>query len=335
MTIYIDAMGGDNAPGAIVEGAVEAIKAYNVPLTLVGRRQDIERELLRLGFDDGRVTILDAQEIIGFDEESVKAIRHKKDSSIAVALRAMKGEPDSVFVSAGSTGALLAGATLLLGRIKGVKRPGLGMAFPRGDGAVFIIDVGASADAQADYLLTYARLADVYCRSVMSWKDPSIGLINIGTEAEKGSTMVKEAYQLIQASGLNFYGNVESNDILTTPADILVCDGFTGNIILKLTEGLTRFFMDSIKKNLMSSLKGKIGALLVKDSLKKLKDDYDPDVHGGAPLLGVKGGVIKAHGSSGPTAIKHAVHQAILFADEHVLTKLTRAMEEGAEHGQL
>lgn len=329
MKIYLDVMGGDHAPGEIIKGAIEAINEFNVPIILVGKEEVIKEELIKNQFDDPRVSILNANSVIGFDEEPVRALRHKKDSSIVVALNHMKNEPDSVLVSAGSTGALLAGGTLILGRIKGVKRPGLGNNIPQKDKNVFLIDIGASADAQPSYLLTYAELAKIYVESVDGIENPTIGLINVGTEEEKGNQLIKEAHSLLKNSGLNFIGNVESKDILTTPADILVCDGFVGNILLKTIEGLTKFVFNGIKESLLSSWTGKIGALLIKKDLKKFKDAYDPDIVGGCPLLGVKGGIIKAHGSSKAFAIKNAIRQAIRFSENNVVEKFTMAFNRG------
>ncbi len=326
--LYVDAMGGDYAPGEIVKGTIEAVKEFDVPITLVGKQDEIIEELIKYNFDDPRISILNANSIIGFNEEPVKAIRHKKDSSIVVALRKIKEEKDSTLVSAGSTGALLAGATLILGRIKGVKRPGLGISFPQKDKTVFLIDVGASADSQSSFLLTYAKLANVYMESVENVSNPKIGLINIGTEEEKGSPMIKEAHKLLKESDLNFIGNIEPSDIFTTDADILVCDGFTGNIIIKTVEGLSSFMFHGIKESLLSSFFGKIGALLIKDDLKKFKDQYDPDSIGGSPFLGVKGGVIKAHGSSKAHAIKNAIRQAIQFDKNNVVTKIETELEK-------
>lgn len=328
MKIYVDAMGGDYAPDEIVKGAIEAIKEFDVPITLVGKEDKIKEALLKYEFDSPKVSILKADSVIGFDEEPVKAIRKKKDSSIVVALREMKNNEDAVLVSAGSTGALLAGGTLILGRIKGVKRPGLGISFPQDEKTIFLIDVGASSDAHADYLLTYAKIATIYKENVENIKNPSVGLLNVGTEAEKGSIMIKEAYKLLSESDLNFIGNVESKEIFTTEADILVCDGFTGNIIIKTVEGLTKFIFDGIKTSLMGSLKGKVGALLVKKDLKKFKDKYDPDITGGSPFLGVKGGIIKAHGNSKAFAIKNAIKQAIAFSEKNVVQKITENLNK-------
>lgn len=328
MKLYVDVMGGDFGPPVIIKGCIEAVKEYDVPITLVGDQNIIKEVLLEEDFDDSRFSILNATENISFNEEPVKAIRHKKDSSIVVALRHMKDDPDAVFISAGSTGALLAGGTLILGRIKGVKRPGLGTYIPQEDRSIFLIDVGASSDAQPDYLLTYAKLATVYLESVDGRLNPSVGLLNVGAEEEKGSLLIKESYKLLKGSNLNFFGNVESRDIFTTPADIIVCDGFTGNIEIKTIEGIASFMFSGLKKTLLKTIKGKLGALLIKKDLKAFKAKYDSEEIGGSPFLGVKGGVIKAHGSSSAHAIKNAIRQAIAFSENKVVEKLIKEFEK-------
>lgn len=334
MRIYIDAMGGDHAPGEIVKGAVDAARTYRVPITLVGREEDVRSCLDRYDTVGLSIDILNADSVIGFDEEPVKAIRSKKDSSIVVGLNAIKANPSDVFVSAGSTGSLLVGAQLILGRIKGIKRPGLGVSLPQGKGSLFAIDVGATSDSKAEYLYQYAELATIYCESVMGIPNPSVGLLNIGTEEEKGSIAVKGAYQLIKNSDMNFYGNVEAKQIPTTEADILVCDGFAGNVVLKLIEGLTGYMMREMKSTILSSTKGKIGGLLIKDSLSEFKKKFDADEYGGSPFLVVKGGVIKAHGSSGAYAIKNAIRQAILFSENDVVNKISQQLEKKGSEAQ-
>lgn len=320
-------MGGDNAPGEIVKGAVEAAREYKVPIVLVGQEKAVRDALDRYDTANLQIEILNADTVIGFNEEPVRAIRHKKDSSIVVGLRAVKENPEDVFISAGSTGALLAGAQLILGRIRGIKRPALGVSIPQGGRSMFTLDVGASADTKPEFLLQYAELGTVYCEAVMGIANPSVGLLNIGTEEEKGSIVVKEAHQLLKDSSLNFYGNVESKDLLTAQADVLVTDGFTGNIVLKLTEGLMSFIMHELKSRMMGSFKGKIGGLMIKDDLKAFKNQFDSEEYGGSPFLGVKGGVIKTHGSSKAKSVKNAVRQAIRFSENDVVAKITQQLE--------
>ncbi len=334
MKIYIDAMGGDNAPAEIVKGAVEAAREYSVPIVLVGQEKAVRDALDRYDTQGLPIEILHAESVIGFDEEPVKAVRHKKDSSIVVGLQAVKENPEDVFISAGSTGALLVGAQFILGRIRGIKRPGLGVSIPQGEHSLFAIDVGATSDAKAEYLLQYGQLGAVYCEAVMGIPNPSVGLLNIGSEEEKGSMVVKDAHQMLKASGLNFYGNIEAKDIPTARADVLVCDGFTGNIVLKLTEGLMSFIMSELKKSMMSSFKGKIGGLMIKDDLKEFKKQFDAEEYGGSPFLGVKGGVIKIHGSSKSGAVRCAVRQAILFSENDVVGKITARLEKMRDSGE-
>ncbi|MGL6292452.1 phosphate acyltransferase PlsX [Eubacterium aggregans] len=328
MNIYVDAMGGDNAPAAIVQGAVDAVKEYGVSLTLVGKEEIVANELAKYEYNTDAITILNADSVIAFDEEPAMAIRRKTDSSLVVALDAMKGQPDSVLISAGSTGALLVGGLLKLGRIKGVKRTALAAALPKGNRVSILIDTGANADCKAEYLDQFGLLGSIYCESVLGIENPKVGIINIGTEEEKGSIMVKKAYQLLKANdALNFIGNVEARDIPSTDADVMVCDGFTGNVVLKLIEGLASYLMGWIKTAIMGSTKGKLGGALIKKDLKAFKKQFDSDEAGGAPFLGVKGGIIKTHGSSGPYAIKKAVEQSVIFIENDVVGKITSDIE--------
>lgn len=328
MHLFIDAMGGDNAPDAIVHGAVDAVNAYGAPLTLVGREEAIRNVLKDCDYPQSSISILNADDVITFDEEPVHAIRHKDKSSLVVAFETMKQYDDSVLVSAGSTGALLAGGLFKLGRIKGIKRPALATPFPKENGITLMIDSGANADCKPDYLLQFGVLGTVYAESVMGVANPKVGLVNIGTESEKGSMLTKKAYELLSKSSLNFIGNVEARDIPTTEADILVTDGFTGNVVLKFMEGLAGYLLHSVKDAIMSSPKSKLGGLLIKNDLKGLKTKFSADEVGGAPFLGVKGGVIKAHGSSNAYAFKQAIEKAIAFEEGGVLNKITAAIQE-------
>lgn len=327
MNIFVDAMGGDNAPGEIVKGAVEAVKEYGCALTLVGQGEAVQGELEKYDYDQSKITVLHAATVIGFDEEPAYAIRRKTDSSLVVALEAMKGLADAVLISAGSTGALLAGGLLKLGRIKGIQRPALGTALPLGDRTVLLIDAGANADCKAEYLEQFAILGQVYYENVLSKDQARVGLLNIGTEEEKGSTMVKEAHELIKANeNIHFIGNIEARDITAGVADVIVCDGFTGNVALKLIEGLSKFLMKGIKDTLMASTKGKIAGALIKKDLGVFKAQLDADEVGGAPFLGVKGGIIKAHGSSNAYAMKNAIRQSIALVENDVVGKITAHM---------
>ena len=323
MNIFLDAMGGDYAPYEIVKGAIDAVKEYDVKLTLVGRRQAIEEELSKYDFPKDKIEILHAETVIENSEEPAMAIRRKPDSSLVVALDEMKNKENAVLISAGSTGALLSGGLLKLGRIKGIKRPALAATLPKNDGVFVLIDTGANADCKPEYLEQFAQLGKIYSENVLGKTNPGIGLINIGAEAKKGNSLVKAAYELLEAGEFNFLGNVEARDIPETKADVLVCDGFTGNIVLKLTEGIAAYLLKGMKTAIMSNTKGKIGGMLIKDNLKSFKKQFDYAEYGGAPFLGVKGGIIKAHGSSDAFAIKNAVRQSMKFIENDVLQKIT------------
>lgn len=323
MNIFLDAMGGDHAPYEIVKGAIDAVKEYDVSLTLVGQKSVIEDELSKYEYPTDKIEILHAETVIENTEEPAMAIRRKPDSSLVVALDEMKNRENAVLISAGSTGALLSGGLLKLGRIKGIKRPALAAMLPKSDGVFVLIDTGANADCKPEYLEQFAQLGKIYAENVLGKKNPGIGLINIGAEAKKGNSLVKASYELLEAGEFNFLGNVEARDILETKADVLVCDGFTGNIVLKLTEGIAEYLLKGIKTSIMSNSKGKIGGMLIKGNLKSFKKQFDYAEYGGAPFLGVKGGIIKAHGSSDAFAIKNAIRQSIKFIENDVLQKIT------------
>jgi glycerol-3-phosphate acyltransferase PlsX len=316
-------MGGDNAPFEIVKGAVDAVNEYGISLTLVGQETIISKELLKYTYPKEQIKITHAETVIDVNEEPAMAIRRKPDSSLVVALDAMKISENPVLISAGSTGALLAGGLLKLGRIKGIKRPALAATIPKSDGVFVLVDTGANTDCKPEYLEQFALLGKIYSENVLGKMNPKIGLINIGVEAKKGNSLVKTTYELLQGSELNFLGNVEARDIFETEADVLVCDGFTGNIVLKLTEGVSHFLLGGIKTAIMSNTKGKIGGFLIKNNLKTFKEQFDYAEYGGAPFLGVKGGIIKAHGSSDAYAIKNAINQSIKFIENDVLKKIT------------
>ncbi|WP_303870506.1 phosphate acyltransferase PlsX [Acetobacterium wieringae] len=323
MNIFLDAMGGDYAPYEIVKGAIDAVKEYDVKLTLVGHRQAVEEELSKYDYPKDKIEILHAETVIENTEEPAMAIRRKPDSSLVVALDEMKKRDNAVLISAGSTGALLSGGLLKLGRIKGIKRPALAATLPKSDGVFVLIDTGANADCKPEYLEQFAQLGKIYSENVLGKKNPGIGLINIGAEAKKGNSLVKAAYELLEAGDFNFLGNVEARDLPETEADVLVCDGFTGNIVLKLTEGIAAYLLKGMKTSIMSNTKGKIGGMLIKENLRSFKKQFDYAEYGGAPFLGVKGGIIKAHGSSDAFAIKNAIKQSMKFIENDVLQKIT------------
>ncbi len=314
--IVMDAFGGDNAPNAVVEGAVLALSRYDdISITLCGREDAIRQELGKHSFDAARMAVLDAQEVIDCHEAPTVAIKRKKDSSLVKALTAVaQGEADCI-VSAGSTGALLTGATLIVRRIKGVKRPALAPLLPtRTGGHMMLIDCGANADCKPSYLQQFAVMGSAYMKGVLGLENPRVALLNNGAEAEKGNELTKAAYPLLAVAPINFVGNCEAREILSGECDVLVCDGFSGNVVLKYTEGLAATILSMLKDELLADTRSKLGAALAKPAFRRMKKKMDYTEEGGAPLLGINGGVIKAHGSSDAKAFCSAVMQARRFA---------------------
>jgi glycerol-3-phosphate acyltransferase PlsX len=306
-------MGGDLGPSAVVEGTFRAAKEFpHVKLVLVGPAEVIAEEIRKHGNHE-IISILHAPEVIAPNESPTTAIREKKNSSIVMGLRAVKNGEAQGFVSAGSTGALLTGATVIIGRQPGIERPALGTLLPTAKGFVLLLDSGANMDCKPSYLLQFGQLGADYMKKVMNVPNPRIGLINVGTEEEKGNAAAKEAYPLLASSGLNFAGNIEGREIPTGVVDVAVCDGFTGNILLKFTEGFAKTMMGMIKEELMATTLSKMGALLAKGAFKKLKTRFDYREVGGAPFLGLKSLVVKAHGSSDALAFKNAIKQCIIY----------------------
>jgi glycerol-3-phosphate acyltransferase PlsX len=318
ITIAVDAMGGDDAPKAIIDGAVRAVCAYaDFNVLLVGREQEIHACLTAnasYNIIKPRIEVLNASEVIEMTEAPTVAIKQKKDSSMVVGMKAVKEGKAVGFVSAGNTGALLTGATLIIGRSPGIKRPALGTMLPNRNGFTLLIDSGANMDAKPPYLLQYAQLGSDYVRKVKGISAPKVGLVNVGTEKEKGNTLAKEAYELLsQSNDINFIGNVEAREIPVGAVDVAVCDAFVGNVLLKYTEGLSMALMGIIKDELMAQPISKIGALLAKPAFKNVKKRFDYREIGGAPFLGLKSLVVKAHGSSDAVAIQHAIKRCIEF----------------------
>lgn len=329
MKIVIDAMGGDNAPCAIVDGAIQAINEYGVNIILTGDKEQIEKELESKTYDKDKLEIIHTTQVIQNEDKPVMAVRRKKDSSMVVALNLVKEKKADAIVSAGSTGALLAGGTLIVGRIKGIDRPCLCPGLPNIKGGITLLaDGGANADCKPKNLTQFAFMSDIYLRKVLGLENPRIGLANIGTEEGKGNELVKEVFYDIKELDLNFVGNIEARDVINSVCDALICDGFTGNILLKSCEGVAISLMKLMKEKFMTSFKGKMGALMLKDDFKQIKAMMDYTEYGGAPLLGVKGGVIKAHGSSNGFAIKNAVNQAIKFANGNVVSDIEEVLKQ-------
>jgi len=326
--IAVDAMGGDNAPKEIVKGAVGALADERVNILLVGAEDIIKNELTAYTVDSERIKIVNAASVIGNDEQPTSAIRKKKDSSIVVGLNLLNDGQAQAFVSAGATGALLTGATLLVGRIKGVDRPALGTLLPNEKGFSFLIDSGANVDAKPNYLLQFAKMGSIYMENVNNIEKPRVGLLNIGAEREKGNMLTKEAYGLLESSDVNFIGNIEARDVPSGAADVVVCDAFTGNVLLKYTEGFAKAMMGMLKKELMSSAVAKIGALMAKGALSNLKKSFDYREVGGAPFLGLKALVVKAHGSSDAKALHSAIKICAEFAQKDTVIKISESMQK-------
>lgn len=320
--VALDAMGGDLAPVEIVKGAVDAVKELNVDIKLVGQQDKINAELAKYTYPKERIQVVHAEEVIGTDEVPTSAIRRKKDSSLVVGLNLAKSGEADAFVSAGSTGALLTGALLIVGRIEGVERPALGTCLPTKTGFTFLLDSGANVDCKAKYLEQFAKMGSVYVENIFGMAQPKVALVNIGAEKEKGNTLTKEAYELLEVSeNINFVGNIEPRDIPFGQADVIVCDGFVGNTILKLSEGLSKTLIDIIKEEITAG-SYKFAAAMLKTPFRNVKKRFDSDEVGGAPFIGLKSLVVKAHGSSNARAIKNAIRQCVLFTEADIVGKI-------------
>ena len=327
MRIFVDAMGGDFAPQAPVEGAVEALRRYpNIEITLAGDLKQVEPLLKDCDDVRGRITLLDAPEVITNHESPVMGVRTKKNSATVQGMLQLKEKQADGFVSAGSTGAVLAGGMFRLGRIEGVERPALAPLLPNGKGYFLLIDCGANVDCKPEYLQQFGVMGDAYMKGVKGLKQPRVGLINIGAESEKGNALVKAVYPMMEQASYHFIGNVEARDITGDQADVLVCDGFSGNLILKFMEGVSGTLMGMIKKELMADTRSKIGALISKPAFKRVKKAMDYTEVGGAPLLGVQGAVVKAHGSSNAHAFSCAIGQCVKMIDGHVVEIIEKGM---------
>ncbi|MGL5439068.1 MAG: phosphate acyltransferase PlsX [Filifactoraceae bacterium] len=324
MKIGIDVMGGDNAPVSTIKGAVMALEEFpELTMVLVGDMGKIDELLEEEKYDKSRVEIVHASEVIENEDKPVKAIRSKKDSSMVVGLKLLKDKVIDGFVSAGNTGALLAGGIFVVGRIKGIDRPALGGFYPTLKGSTVILDVGANADCKPRNLEEFGVMGGLYAKEVLGLENPRVALVNIGAEETKGDELYIETHKLLKESNsINFVGNIEARYIPDGDVDVVICDGFTGNIIIKTTEGVAAALMKRMKECLLSNLKGKLGAVLIKDNLRELRNMFDYEELGGAPLLGLDGAIIKAHGSSSPKAIKNAIKAAKVFHSSGVLDKI-------------
>ena len=329
MKIVVDGMGGDNAPKSNVEGVVNAIKEYNVDIIITGDKDLLEKEFSNYEFDKSKLEIVHTTEVIENEDKPVKAIRSKKDSSMVVGLKLVKEGKAQAFISAGNTGAVLAGGVFVVGRIKGIDRPCLCPAIPNVKrGMTLIADSGANADCKPINLVQFAGMSNIYASKVLGINNPKIALANIGIEEGKGNDLVKKSYEELKNLDLNFIGNVEARDVINAYTDIIVCDGFTGNTVLKMYEGTASTVLNIIKDGMLSSgFTAKIGALLLKPVFKDIKKKFDYKEYGGAPFLGVDGICINAHGSSDGKAFKNAIRQSKQFYDNKVLDKIKEQLE--------
>ncbi|MBR5970668.1 MAG: phosphate acyltransferase PlsX [Lachnospiraceae bacterium] len=318
--VAVDAMGGDNAPEETVRGAVKAVNdSPRVNVFLVGQEERITPILQELSYDKQRLTVVHAPEVISTAEPPVMAIRNKRDSSLVKGMMMVREGQADAYVSAGSTGAVLVGGQTVIGRIKGVSRSPLAPLIPTEKGSSLLIDCGANVDARAQQLVQFAKIGSIYMENICKIKYPRVALVNIGAEEEKGNLLVRETFPLLKnCPDINFTGNIEARDIPAGEADVIVCEAFVGNVILKMYEGVSQSLMRIIKQGMMSSTRGKIGGALVKPSLKSVLKEYDPNRHGGAPMLGLNGLVVKAHGSSNRETFCNAILQCVEFHEERV-----------------
>ncbi|NFU88838.1 phosphate acyltransferase PlsX [Clostridium sporogenes] len=333
MIIAVDGMGGDFAPELVVEGCIQAVKEYEgIHIIITGKEELIKNELDKREYKGNKIEILNAKEVIGTDEAPVKAIRRKKDSSMVKALELVKEGKAQAVISAGSTGALMAGATFVLGRIKGINRVCLAPLLPGAKAPFMIADAGANVDCRPEYLVQFAMMGKVYFESVLGVKNPTVGLVNIGAEEEKGNELTKAAYKLLKDTDFNFIGNIEPRDIPRGETNIAVCDGFIGNTVLKTYEGVASNLFSILKDEIKLSTRGKIGGTLLKPVFKDFKKKFDYTEYGGSPFLGAKVICIKAHGSSDAKAFKNAIRQAKICYDKKIIEEIENNLENLIEN---
>ncbi len=327
--IALDAMGGDHAPEEIVKGAMNALeKNPAIHIYLVGLSDAIETELAKYQYDKSKVEIVHASEVIETAEHPVNAIRRKKDSSIVVGMKLVKEGKADAFVSAGSSGAILVGGQLIVGRIKGIERPALAPMIPTKKGPAILIDCGANVDARSSHMVQFAKMGSIYMEHVVGINRPRVGILNIGAEEEKGNALVKETFPLLkELEDINFTGSIEARDVPHGEADVVVCEAFAGNVLLKTYEGVASVLLSEIKKSLLSSLKSKIGALMIKGSLKGTLKKFDATEYGGAPLLGLRGLVVKMHGNAKAKEVSNAIEQCVTFKKQKINEKITESIQ--------
>lgn len=327
--IALDAMGGDNAPAEMIKGAMDTIaKEPLMKVFLVGREDVIQKELANYQYNKEQIEVVNATEVIETAESPVNAIRRKKDSSIVVGMKMVKEGKADAFVSAGSSGAILVGGQVLIGRIKGVERPPLAPLIPTEKGVILLIDCGANVDARPSHLVQFAKMGSIYMEHVLGIQNPRVGIVNIGAEEEKGNALVKETFPLLkEEKGIHFIGSVEAREIPHGQADVVVCEAFAGNIILKLYEGVGAVLIQKVKEGMMTTLRSKIGALLIKPALKATLKTFDASEYGGAPLLGLNGLVVKTHGSAKAKEVSNTLTQCVTFKRQKINEKIKECIQ--------
>lgn len=329
MKILVDAMGGDYAPDAIVNGSIDAVKMRDgFELALIGDREQIERILDKRNFKSDRIEVIHAKEVITNDDVPTRAIRRKKNSSMVVGFNMLKEGKGDAFLSAGSTGALLTGALFILGRLKGVDRPALGAMIPTKAGKCLLIDAGLNTTCKPINYIQFGIFGSAYMKGLFNMDNPRVGLVNMGTEAKKGTEILKQAYSLLKSSDLNFVGNIEGKDIPLGNVDVAVCDGYVGNVMLKFLEGTGSFFAGFLKGMLTKNIFSKISTLFVMKDMKAFKKMIDPSEDGGAPVLGVNGLVIKSHGNSDEKTIRNVIFKTLNLANSSVFDEIRNSVEK-------
>ncbi|MGL4484477.1 MAG: phosphate acyltransferase PlsX [Anaerovoracaceae bacterium] len=329
MRILLDGMGGDHAPVETVKGAVEASEMMDHEILIIGREDDINAELSKYKYDNTKIKVVNATEVIEGHDAPVKAVRTKKDSSIVRGVSMVRDGEGDVFVSAGNTGALMAAGLFILRRISGIDRPALASVYPvKNRYPSLLVDAGANTECKSNNLLEFAMMGSIYMEKVLGIENPRVGLVNVGTEDSKGNSLTKASFELLEKSHLNFIGNIEARDIPLGVTDVIVCDGFVGNVILKLSEGLGISISEQLKEKLTEGFLTKIGAAMVYNKIKDLKKSFDYTEYGGAPILGIKGTVVKMHGSSNAKAVKNTLLKAVPFVEENVVETIENTVLE-------